>query len=125
MSKSYIILNGTVKFNGVCDDARSHCGSVCCKRTLVLLTEDEKKSGKYEYSEPTPDCGCVACQLMHKTGRAALKRKTEGCIYLDGSNKCSIYEDKPQQCKDFKCQDVWWNLTLPPNMVHKNNNVQS
>lgn len=113
MSKNYIIMNGTVKFDGQCEKTRSFCGSVCCKNTIVLLTEEEKNSGKYEFANPTKGCNCSTCQLMRKTNRVALKKRAGGCYLLDGTNKCSVYDDRPEHCRNYRCEDVWWNLVLP------------
>jgi len=111
--KNFVILNSRVRFDGNCSETRPFCGSVCCKNTLVLITEEEAKSGKYEYQEPTPNCNCSACQMMRSTNMRALQRTDNGCIYLDGSGQCSIYEDRRQKCRDFDCPKVWWTLQLP------------
>ncbi|DAC36795.1 MAG TPA: YkgJ family cysteine cluster protein, partial [Candidatus Poseidoniaceae archaeon] len=43
-------------------------------------------------------------------GRLVLRsRPSDGiCIYLDGEKRCSVYEDRPQQCAAFP----WWSENL-------------
>ena len=115
------MINGCARFSGECDEARPFCGSVCCKNTIVFLTEEEEKSGKYDYTNATEGCNCSTCQLIRSRGRPTLRRREDGCIYLSGENKCSIYENRPSQCKNFVCETVWWKLNLmsrPKETVH-------
>lgn len=112
MSSPFVILNSRVRFDGNCETTRSFCGAVCCKNTIVLLNKEETESGQYEYHEPKDSCTCQTCNLMRQTGLRALSRNDNGCIYLDGVGKCSIYESRPQRCRDFACDKNWWNLQL-------------
>ncbi len=113
MENHFVIINGKVRFDGNCEETRPYCGAVCCKNTLVILTEEEKASGKYDYVEPTEGCNCRSCQMLASKGGTALRRQENGCIYLDGSGKCSIYDDRPSMCKFFDCSSTFWGLTLP------------
>lgn len=114
MDKPFTMLNGVLRFNGQCETTRPFCGAVCCKNTAVLLTEEEKDSGKYDFKEPTEGCDCANCQLMRQHNKVLLRRTKDGCVYLDGSGKCSIYEDRPQTCQNFKCDSTFWSLALVP-----------
>lgn len=110
--KHFVVLNGKIRFDGQCDDTRAFCGAVCCKNTIVLLTKEEQESGDYDYQEPTDNCHCASCTAMRQTGLKALQRTDAGCMYLDGSGQCSIYDKRPQRCKDYACEKNWWNINL-------------
>jgi Fe-S-cluster containining protein len=112
MNSPFMVLNGSVRFDGNCETTKSFCGAICCKQTVVPLTDEEKESGKYEYSEPTEGCDCPTCKLMRSTGKVVLKKTQNGCIYLDGLNKCSIYDDRPSVCRSFDCENTWWQLRM-------------
>lgn len=117
MDKHFTVLNSQIRFDGNCEKTRPFCGAVCCKNTTVLLTTEEKESGKYEYKEPTEGCNCAGCQLMRQQDKVSLRRNKDGCYLLDGENKCSLHQSdtKPEVCKNFKCESVFWNLSLSPN----------
>ncbi len=113
MNEHFTVLNGRIRFDGNCSETKPFCGAVCCKRTTILLTPEEKNSGQYEYVEPTPDCECQSCRFLRSQNAvAALKRRDDGCIYLDGSGSCSIYENRPQMCRNFNCSSTHWSLML-------------
>lgn len=112
MSKpSFVVLNSRIRFDGKCESTKAHCGAVCCKNQVILLDETEVSSGQYEYTKPSEGCSCNACELMRATGKFALKRHEQGCMYLDGMNSCSIYENRPSACREFSCESTWWNLS--------------
>lgn len=108
----FTIINGSVRFDGKCAETRPFCGAVCCRKTMVLLTADEKSSGKYDFIEPTENCTCDGCTKMRQAGKVALRRNSNGCIYLDGAGQCSIYEERPSVCKSFECTRTWWTLQM-------------
>ena len=108
---SFVVLNSRIRFDGNCESTKANCGAVCCKNQVVLLDEVEVSSGRYEYMKPSEGCSCNACELMRTSGKFALKRHDQGCIYLDGMNNCSIYTDRPTSCREFNCESTWWNLT--------------
>ena len=103
---------GQVRFDGKCEETRPACGAICCKNVVVLLTEEEKTGGRYDFVGPTPNCNCKVCQLLISRNAVSLRRKESGCVYLDGSNKCSIYENRPAMCRDFNCPSTFWGLNL-------------
>ena len=103
------VLNGMVYFNGKCEECRPFCAAVCCRGySFVSLTEEEARSGRYNYKEVSDTCGCDACKRMRELGiRYALRRLPDGsCVYLDGTRKCSIYGDRPDTCKRYSCAHV-------------------
>lgn len=113
MKEHFIVLNSSIRFDGNCEDTRPYCGALCCKNQVILLTKEEEASGDYSFVSPTDGCNCSACQLMRSADRVALQRREgQGCVYLDGLNKCSIYATCPTACKDFHCESTWWSLTL-------------
>lgn len=109
----FTVINGKIRFDGKCAETKAFCGAVCCRNTLVLLTKEESNSGQFETQEPTEGCNCSACVLMRSSGQRALQRTENGCIYLDGAGQCSIYDKRPQRCRDYQCERVWWGLQLP------------
>ncbi len=121
MKHHFVVLNGSIKFDGDCEKTRAHCGAVCCKNTIVLLSEDEKDSGDYDFVTTTDGCNCGTCQMMRSKNRVSLRRRDSGCTYLDGIGQCTIYEKRPQVCKDFDCPSTWWRLGLMPVASNKVN----
>jgi len=112
MNEHFTVLNGSARFDGNCEETRSFCGAICCKRTVILLTEDEKDSGRYDFIEPTPGCECQSCQFLRSKNASALRRTDDGCVYLDGAGKCSNYEDRPAACRSFDCPSTTWSLVM-------------
>jgi Fe-S-cluster containining protein len=112
MKDHFTVLNGSIRFDGKCDETKAYCGAVCCKNTIVLLTDEEKKSGTYDYTMPKDTCSCSTCNLMRQTGQVSLRRNDAGCTYLDGMNRCSIYENRPKMCRSFVCEQTWWKMQL-------------
>lgn len=107
------ILNGNVYFNGKCEECRPLCAAVCCRGyALVSLTEEEAKSGRYAYKEASDDCDCELCKKMRELGvRYTLPKQPDGgCIYLDGTRRCSIYEERPETCRRYSCVNVPFTL---------------
>jgi Putative zinc- or iron-chelating domain len=72
-----------------CETQRATCQSRCCK-LRILLTEDEVRSGQYEWNSCDP---------------FALSRRTDGyCFYFDAkTNGCGIYDNRPLVCKVYSC----------------------
>ena len=107
------VLNGFVRFNGKCNDCRSLCAAVCCRGyAFVPVTEEEAKSGKYDYKEVSDTCDCDTCKRMREQSiRYTLRKHSDGsCVYLDGERKCSIYKDRPETCKNYSCVGVPFEL---------------
>lgn len=108
------VLNGAVYFSGVCEACRPFCAAVCCRGySFVSLTEAEAQSGRYIYKEESTDCNCTTCQRMRGLGitYTLLKRQDGSCFYLDGANRCSIYDDRPQTCRQYSCVNVPFRLS--------------
>lgn len=103
------VLNGMAYFSGKCDECRPFCASVCCRGYgFVSLTTEEANSGRYTFRTVTENCNCDTCKKMKDLGiEFALRRLPDGsCIYLDGTRKCAIYENRPETCKKYSCQNV-------------------
>lgn len=108
-SPCYKILNGAVYFNANCEESRPFCASICCRSyAFVVLTEQEAKSGRYFYKEASDACECDVCKKMRKQRiKYILCKLPDGsCVYLDGTRKCSIYENRPETCKKYSCVNV-------------------
>ena len=112
MNNHYTLINGQIRFGGNCEETRPFCGAICCKSTFILLTEEEKESGLYDYVGPTEGCNCRGCQLMRQKNAVSLRRNSNGCVFLDGRNECSLYEQRPTMCREFACEKTWWRLNL-------------
>jgi hypothetical protein len=113
--KPYVISNATVYFNGQCDQCRPQCAAICCRAYgFVTLTEEEARSGRYNYKEVSGECDCDNCKKMRELGvKYTVRKNPDGsCIYLDGSRKCSIYKDRPEVCKSYSCVNVPFALAL-------------
>lgn len=107
------ILNGMAYFSGKCDECRPFCASVCCRGYgFVSITAAEANSGRYIFRTVTENCDCDTCRRMRELGiQFALRRLPDGsCIYLDGSRKCAIYEDRPETCRKYSCTNVAFTL---------------
>jgi Fe-S-cluster containining protein len=103
------VLNGAVYFSGECERCRAFCGSVCCRGyAFVSLTQEEAESGRYIHKEVQEGCDCALCNRMREAGvRYALYKRADGaCVYLDGTGKCGIYDDRPQTCRNYSCRTV-------------------
>lgn len=103
------VLNGAAYFNGKCEDCRPFCAAVCCRGYgFVSLTDEEAMSGRYLYKEASESCNCSACSRMRELGiRFAMRKLPDGsCFYLDGSRRCSIYENRPATCRAYSCIGV-------------------
>ena len=103
------IMNGVVYFSGKCTECRVYCAAVCCRGYgFISLTEAEAKSGLYNYKEVSEECGCDTCKRMRELGiRYALRRLNDGsCVHLDGARQCSIYDQRPETCRNYSCVGV-------------------
>jgi len=66
------------------------CPAPCCMILAAGLTEEEAKSGKWAMDIATDGTP----YLMRRYGR---------CVYLDSSNSCTIYDDRPVVCQQYRC----------------------
>lgn len=108
-AKPYVVLNGTVYFSGNCEECRPYCGVLCCRAyRFVSLTKEEAKSGRYAFRKVSDGCDCETCKRMRELEiKYTLPKQPDGsCIYLDGTRNCSIYEDRPETCKQYTCADI-------------------
>jgi Fe-S-cluster containining protein len=102
-------------FNGNCDECVPFCGAVCCEiYEFVKLTEEEAKSGRYKFIEEDPTCDCAQCTDMRALDmRYSLPKNPDySCVYLDENKRCSIYEIRPQTCRDYNCKGKLIPLSL-------------
>lgn len=93
------------------------CGG-CCSKPVVPVTDADvkrlaKRTGKkardivrlYDSSDFDYDTDAPLWLKMNYGKRAlGLKKKQEKCIFLDGNNRCSVYEDRPATCRTFPLQ---------------------
>ena len=113
-SPAFKVLNGMVYFNGKCEECRPFCASICCRGySFISITEDEARSGIYNYKEASETCECDTCKRMREHEiRYALRRLSDGsCVHLDGNRRCSIYDDRPETCRKYSCVNIPFALT--------------
>ncbi|MFH1125768.1 MAG: YkgJ family cysteine cluster protein [Candidatus Altiarchaeota archaeon] len=69
----------------------SKCGN-CCRLRFVALTEEDirriESKGYQKFHEKFKD-------------EFVMKRNNGKCVFLDGSGSCSIYEIRPEVCRNF------------------------
>ncbi len=97
----------TVSFNGICEECRPYCGSLCCTSfKFVALSDEEARSGFYRYKSEINGCECSSCQEMRQAGvkYSLLKNPDNTCINLNQEKKCLIYAFRPQTCQDYNCR---------------------
>lgn len=81
------------------------CRAACCVRSvseyaILLQTDDERRRfAPWSLSLAVRDAEEVVrhervIPYRHDTGR---------CPFLGEDNRCTIYEDRPQSCRDFEC----------------------
>jgi len=79
----------------------NHCGSCanCCKGTLVKVNKEDiarwKKEQQYDILLCITEWPGGTLALIHKN-----EKKLDECIFLTKKG-CSIYETRPQVCRDF------------------------
>lgn len=77
------------------------CGQ-CCKRIAFRFAPPEYNRLLIEahYGRPVQD---IWLRIRHR------------CKQLDENNRCIIYKDRPQQCRDFLCQVATGDI--PPRLM--------
>jgi len=75
------------------------CGSCvdCCSKLSPFLTEEEFRSARYAYTFINVPGSDKPAIVIPRTPAGA-------CMYLI-NNRCSIYENRPQGCRQFDCRD--------------------
>lgn len=77
------------------------CGS-CCRLFLINLTEKELNSGKFLTESFNHDHFEDFASIEEYGLNILKKNDDESCIYLL-DNKCSVYDNRPEVCRDFSC----------------------
>ena len=90
------------------------CGN-CCRRTHVLITEDDVRRIEREAGRPVSEFvrfvpeEDIALEkrspwwIRFSGGRAAMTlrhRKGGACVFLDDADRCTIYEHRPVTCRE-------------------------
>lgn len=79
-----------------------HCSAYCCKQRghdfAVLLEEHEVERF---------DQACLVRDVVPNLGITdsewCLPYKDGKCVYLGDDDKCTIYESRPERCREFNC----------------------
>jgi len=85
----------------ILSNACRSCGS-CCRLFLINLTEKEFNSGAYLTGSDSLDHFDDFASIEEFGLNILKKNEDESCIYLK-DNKCSVYENRPEVCRDFSC----------------------
>lgn len=79
-----------VQFNTTCDESLPVCKAMCCRMRPffnVILTEEE----------------ILSYEAKNYKGQLVLQSTPNGdCVYLK-DNRCSIYETRPENCRNWHC----------------------
>jgi Fe-S-cluster containining protein len=63
----------------------------CCRKFKVPVTVEEDVSGHFRISQD-------------RTFIVHLEREPDGsCVYLGQHGRCSIYESRPETCREYSC----------------------
>ena len=102
--------NRRIIFHGNCSDLLPVCEAMCCREWDVSLSSSEYESGLYQAEAICllTDRECTEEKNLCINRIHRLKKKESGsCLFLDGNNKCSIYENRPGVCRKFNCSKGW------------------
>ncbi len=76
--------------------------TLCCKLFLINLNEEEFRSGKYLTEFVTEDI-FDDFGTVEEYGLNIVKKNEDGSCFYIKDRRCSIYNDRPQVCRDFFC----------------------
>ena len=100
--KLFRILKAALVFEGDNSSLCKTCGAVCCQYMGIELTPPETKK----------EADDLRWFIAHKDvsvyvddGVWTLHVKNS-CEYLDKDNKCTIYDKRPNICRDYKAGDL-------------------
>jgi hypothetical protein len=90
--------------------------TLCCEKLSPYLSPDEVASGLYPLSliQPTDDQRSMNSEIGPIV--TVYRKKSGGCgMFIDG--KCSIYDYRPNSCRQFDCRKNHHKNI--PNMIDK------
>lgn len=91
-----------LQFDGDCLDMLPFCHAQCCGLMGTMVNEESQEKLAQVYGEEAAE----VLLDFHQSGEGiVMKRCSDGrCIALDRDTfKCSIYENRPDTCKNFHC----------------------
>ncbi|MDR1954763.1 MAG: YkgJ family cysteine cluster protein [Candidatus Methanoplasma sp.] len=74
------------------------CGRCCRQPNIVVLPEEVDRIAG---AAGIPLYDFVAKYLTRTSDGRLLFRKTDPCAFLGGDNRCGIWKDRPEICRDF------------------------
>jgi hypothetical protein len=95
---------------GTCLELSSLCDAMCCREWGIRVSPEEFASGRYRTTTfcMLTDEVCEKQVMACINRRYELKKTADGaCVYLGNDNRCTIYQTRPQVCRDFSCQGGW------------------
>lgn len=110
--------NRKLTLKGACLDLLDICKGMCCRKWNVPIQESEFTAGSYNAKKVCVidgnDCTNKRQHCINRQFRLA--QKDDGsCVYLGDDNRCSIYDRRPQVCRNFNCKNGWEiSTTCPP-----------
>jgi hypothetical protein len=91
------------------------CAKCCKKFTVKLSDKDIKRIKRLGYMD-----FFVEDNFDPKTGKFALKRENEQCIFLTEDNLCKIYEARPSICRKYPFNESEEIEDCDPEIILKN-----
>jgi hypothetical protein len=96
---------------GSCDELRPLCKAVCCRNAWIIEISPEEHASNLYASQATCELTRKECEKDLATCLYRfyeLKKGPDGaCTHLGADNRCSIYPNWPNICRDFFCQGGW------------------
>lgn len=121
---------GRVRFTEDCRDVLDICQGMCCRIfSHIGLTQEEFESGRYRAkavcaADGTP---CSGGRQICLNRQYLLEKRADdehACVHQAPDNTCSIYETRPQVCKDFYCKRGWQVSSVCPPPPEKTGQIR-
>mgnify|MGYP002628593518 CR=1 FL=1 len=89
----------------------------CCRVGTGRVWIEEQNLPAYAALTNTSVAGFVALHVVQVGAQLSLRERADGrCVLLDGSNRCSIYAQRPEQCRTFP---YWPELLADENALRR------
>ena len=77
----------------------TRCGNCCRSHGYVYLTTRDRVMLAIRFNLTVGVFTRQYCEKRH--GEYHLKHPEKDCLFLDANGRCSIYEDRPKQCRTW------------------------
>jgi Fe-S-cluster containining protein len=75
------------------------CEALCCRYGKASILVSSKEKARLE-------------KLGASFDEEGMEPELDGCCFFLKDNRCSIYKQRPEGCKNFDCRDVYPNKTF-------------